>query len=387
MRMRMRMRMRTRAGILVLVAGWPLVAAAIDDARAESTGPVEVVFVVDATGSMSGFIDSAKSRIWAIASQLARPGIALRVGLVAFRDRGDEFVTRVVALDDDIGAVEQSLRSLQAAGGGDTPEAVAAALRAAVDEVEWSGTDATARWLLLVGDAPPHDDPRGAEPWTRTVDRARRRGLVVHAIQCGRSPATERVWRDIARRGGGHYVALDPSVALSTRTTPFDAELAALGRQLVETVVESGDPASDEALRTRRRGALSADAATAAERLGFLERRGQGLGSGWTDLVSRAERGEVDVARLDESDWPPDVRGLPEDERRQWLADQVDRRRGLWSEIAWLSRRREARLAEEDRRRREQGESERFEALLRRLLEESAPPTGDGDTRADDASS
>jgi Mg-chelatase subunit ChlD len=52
---------------------------------------VDVVFVLDTTGSMSGLIDAAKEKIWSIASTMAaaQPTPEIRIGLVGYRDRGD----------------------------------------------------------------------------------------------------------------------------------------------------------------------------------------------------------------------------------------------------------------------------------------------------------
>src|SRR5262245_10738785 len=61
---------------------------------------IEVVFVLDTTGSMGGLIQAAKDKIWSIATTMsqAQPAPEIRMGLVAFRDRGDRYVTRVVDL-------------------------------------------------------------------------------------------------------------------------------------------------------------------------------------------------------------------------------------------------------------------------------------------------
>ncbi len=61
---------------------------------------IDVVFVLDTTGSMGGLIDAAKEKIWSIASSMAsaQPAPIIRMGLVGYRDRGDEYVTRVVDL-------------------------------------------------------------------------------------------------------------------------------------------------------------------------------------------------------------------------------------------------------------------------------------------------
>src|SRR5215831_756131 len=64
--------------------------------RGQSKPRIEVCFVLDTTGSMGGLIEGAKQKIWSIANEMvsAKPTPELRLGLVAFRDRGDEYVVK-----------------------------------------------------------------------------------------------------------------------------------------------------------------------------------------------------------------------------------------------------------------------------------------------------
>src|SRR4051812_46197987 len=82
---------------------------------------VEVVFCLDTTASMTGLIDGAKAKIWSICNQIAtgEPVPDLKVGLVAYRDKGDAYVTRVFDLSDDLDAVHGELKKFEAKGGGD----------------------------------------------------------------------------------------------------------------------------------------------------------------------------------------------------------------------------------------------------------------------------
>src|SRR5215208_7213321 len=79
---------------------------------------VEVVFCLDTTGSMGGLIDGAKAKIWAICNQIAggKPTPDLKVGLVAYRDKGDEYVTKVFDLTDDLDAIPTHLKTFKADG-------------------------------------------------------------------------------------------------------------------------------------------------------------------------------------------------------------------------------------------------------------------------------
>jgi hypothetical protein len=153
-----------RLGGLVL-AGLVLTLPAVAEEKKadEKKAPkpkVEVVFCLDTTGSMGGLIDGAKQKIWAICNQIAsgKPVPDLKVGLVAYRDRGDEYITKIIDLTDDLDAIHGHLKGFQAQGGGDAPESVNQALDDSVHKIKWSSDKKTLRIIFLVGDAPPHMD-------------------------------------------------------------------------------------------------------------------------------------------------------------------------------------------------------------------------------------
>ncbi len=101
---------------------------------------IEVVFVLDTTSSMSGLIQAAKEKIWSIATTMAgaQENPDIKMGLVAFRDRGDAYITRVFDLSDDLDSMYASLMDFRAQGGGDGPESVNQALYDSIHKVSWS---------------------------------------------------------------------------------------------------------------------------------------------------------------------------------------------------------------------------------------------------------
>src|SRR5437588_7435076 len=130
-----------RAGVVLLtVAACGGLSSADEPAKKPAERPeVEVVFCLDTTGSMGGLISAAKQKIWAISNQIARgqPTPRVKLGLVAFRDRGDAYVTKVFDLTDDLDAIHGHLMSFQAQGGGDFPESVNQALNESVTKITW----------------------------------------------------------------------------------------------------------------------------------------------------------------------------------------------------------------------------------------------------------
>ena len=166
-------------------------APTLDPVHEGTAHPVDIVFAVDTTGSMGGLLDGAKRTVWSIANQVRSidPDADLRVGLVAYRDLGDDYVTRDFALTDDLDAMYVELTGYQAAGGGDVPENVDAALYDAVHKMKWR--DGAKKMIFLVGDAPPSS--RGEVPtFDLTAVEAAKHQIKINTIRCGQDGETAR---------------------------------------------------------------------------------------------------------------------------------------------------------------------------------------------------
>ena len=220
---------------------------------------VELVFALDTTGSMGGLIDGAKRKIWAIANEVAaaKEKPSVKIGLVAFRDRGDAYVTRTFDLTDNLDAVYEQLMALGADGGGDGPEDVNAALNDAVHKMQWSTDKKALKMIFLVGDAPPHMDYQGQVQWQQTAKAAMKKNISINTVQCGADGETTTAWKNIAYAAEGRYALIpqDGGVRVAT-TTPFDAELGKLASELDATNFTYGRREEREgkvASRLRRR--------------------------------------------------------------------------------------------------------------------------------------
>lgn len=184
------------------------------DGRA-ATGParLDLVFLVDATGSMADEIHKLAASMRAMADQIARlpsrPDLCF--GLVAYRDQGDAFYVRAQDFSDDLDAFQRSLAALRADGGGDYPEALNEGLHTAVHRLSWRGDGAT-RLVVLLADAPPHVGERalpGQPRYDHDLRAALARGIKLLAVGAsGLDPLGEVVLRQAAQFTGGRFVFL-----------------------------------------------------------------------------------------------------------------------------------------------------------------------------------
>jgi uncharacterized protein YegL len=312
---------------------------------------VEAVFVLDTTGSMGGLIQAAKDKIWSIASTLAdaKPAPIVRMGLVAYRDRGDDYVTRVVDLSPDLDSLHAQLFQLQAQGGGDGPESVNQALEEAVTRIGWSKDPGTYRAIFLVGDAPPHMDYQDDVPYSKTLERAHKLGIRVNAIQCGQMPDTAEEWKRIAQLGDGSYFRVDQGGGAVAIATPYDAPLAKLSDELDRTRIYYGK--SEERAKRETRDDKARVAASAAAPA-VLARKAEFAASdsakaarkGDKDLVEAVQSGSVDVESLPASELPAPLAKLEPKERSAAVQQTAAEREALRKRIQDLADQREAYL-------------------------------------------
>jgi hypothetical protein len=320
---------------------------------AEAPGPadpgqgapkVDIVFALDTTSSMSGLIAGAKAKIWEIArkAQEGKPAPELRVGLVAYRDKGDQYVTKVLDLTGDLDKVYATLTDLRAEGGGDLPEHVIKGLDDAVGAVHWSNDDRGVKLIYLVGDAPPHEYV-DAPSLDDVLGRARRRGIRISAIRCGNNAQTLETWTTIAQRTDGEVSTIEQSGGVVAHTTPFDAELARLNAELAATEVHWGSEGERRAAREDLHRNLAAPAAAQADRAGFFGSLGSGGRPRKKDLAA-SPTATADLAKARDEELPEEMRAMTAEERGRFVEAKRARREQVLGEVRALSQKREEHL-------------------------------------------
>lgn len=170
---------------------------------------LDLVFLVDATGSMGDEIGKLKATLRTIANEVAqlpsRPDLCF--GLVAYRDKGDQFLLRSHDLTNDLAAFQGVLNALQAGGGGDYPEAMNEALHDTVHQLSWRG-NGTTRLVFLLADAPPHLD-HGGPQYDDDMHAALGKGIKIFGVGAsGLDKQGEYIQRQIAQYTGGRFVFL-----------------------------------------------------------------------------------------------------------------------------------------------------------------------------------
>ncbi|KAH3762186.1 von Willebrand factor type A domain protein [Pelomyxa schiedti] len=188
---------------------------------ASGTGKIDVVFVVDTTGSMGSQITTVQQNLVSMLDKIKALSSATRFGLVGYKDHCDLAVVTVhVPLTDDLEVAKKGVAEMSASGGGDYPEAVADGLHSLV-RLNWRAD--SAKTAVLIADAPPHGvggagdaHPKGCpcgEDWLEQVESCREMGITIHTVAC--SGMNEiAVWEKIATETWGKLFHLSNVCAL-----------------------------------------------------------------------------------------------------------------------------------------------------------------------------
>ncbi len=177
---------------------------------------LDLVFVVDTTGSMGDELAwlTREMREIVNVARRAAPGIDIRYGLVAYRDQGDAYVVRNFGFATSARTMQDWLDQQRAGGGGDYPEAAAAALRSALN-LNWRRGKGE-RIVVHIADAPPHS--RDANRYLGAAQMAAPRNIQIYGLGAsGVGDEAEMLMRQAAALTSGRYLFLtdDSGVGLA----------------------------------------------------------------------------------------------------------------------------------------------------------------------------
>ncbi|MBQ9238032.1 MAG: VWA domain-containing protein [Treponema sp.] len=152
--------------------------------------PADIVFVLDTTGSMKDDLAAFRQDVLSVLGAALAGFSSFRLGLILYRDYGETgynyhaLPVKRFAFTDSVETFSKHLHSFTIYGteGGDVPEAVYEGIFAAIDCYDWR--TAAQRTVIVIGDAPPHPEPRGTKKYSRAFVQslARERGITIHAV-------------------------------------------------------------------------------------------------------------------------------------------------------------------------------------------------------------
>ena len=303
--------------------------------KTQATKNAEIVFCLDATGSMGGLIGTAKEKIWDIVSELAQDGDidTLKMGMVFYRDRGDSFVTKQIAMTTDLDEAYTELLKITAAGGGDSPESVNQGLHEAIMQMQWSKDKNTYRTIFVVGDCPPHMDYQDDIKYTESCKVAAKKGITINTIKLGNA-CREAIphFKAMASCTNGEFLMLDQNAQDYVVATPYDDEINRLSRNIDDTRMYYGTNEEREVNYIKKAKSMevydTGSSTANSSRAGYKQSKaGQKVAYGSQEIISDYDNGKLELDKIKDEKLPENLKGKTLEEKELLVKEMSDKRK------------------------------------------------------------
>jgi hypothetical protein len=318
----------------------------------QPTKRVQLALILDASGSMNGLINQAKSQFWGILNQVNESyGGTYPLVEVAIFDYGSKYasrhngyVRRLVPLTNDLDSAADKLYDIRTGG---RYEFAGEAITQAINNLRWDRSYEVDKMIFIAGNE-TMDQGRTDFRWA--IQKAANRGIAVHTIYCGDYNAGVRHgWADAAYIGGGMFTALDQNAWDDHHYYPQDNDLWSLNTQLNGTYIPYGSYGRDHWGRLRRqdRNAYGYGRSYAAQRAMYKASRSYRCPD-W-DLVDAVIIGRIDLRTIPASDLPPEMRAMTFAQRQAHIKAKAAERQRIRSKMKQMADSRRETIRREER--------------------------------------
>ncbi len=306
---------------------------------------IDLVFCLDATGSMSGLISTAKEKIWDIATSLTQttPSPEIRIGMIFYRDRGDAFVTKVYPLTSDVDSIYAELLNIKAQGGGDSPESVNQALHEAVAQMSWGTGNDIYKTIFLVGDCPPHMDYKDDVKYSETCKMAAEKDIIINTIKLGIS-CSEAVkhFQTIASLTNGNYQSLGQNADDVIIKTPYDDSINYYSLLIDSTKIYYGTYEIQLKMNYKKEKSLeiqkNASSNSKASRTAYnYSKSGEKNLYGSNELINDLMNQRVNLDSIKQADLPEIMKKMTPAERKAYTEKLMQQRKTAQTSITRLN--------------------------------------------------
>ena len=186
-------------------------ADANEDSKSAGDSPIDIVFVIDLSGSTGGILASVRRKFWEIQNEISRlsPTPKYRIGIVcmgrpSFKKKNN-YIKVLSDLTDDVDGAAYpffQIKDVTAPGN----YFLGQALDVAVNDISWSKDPNGVKMMFLVGNGMPSAGPGYKKP----IQDAKEAGITIHALYflTYSNQKEQSQWKTIADHTGGKYYAI-----------------------------------------------------------------------------------------------------------------------------------------------------------------------------------
>lgn len=306
---------------------------------------IQVAILLDTSGSMSGLIDQAKSRLWNIVNTLTTLRYngkepVIEISLYEYgsynRYKGD-YIRRITPLTTDLDLISQELFKLETGG---SEEYCGTVINKAVTELEWGNKKADMKLIYIAGN---ETFKQGSISYKTSIPKAVERGIYVHTIHCGDSGEGIRdFWKEAATLGKGKFFNIDHNARVRYIETPYDDKISECNVRLNDTYIGYGRTGQAMKQRQTQQDA-NAGAISVSNQVERSVSKSKGVykNSSW-DLVDMIKDDESKIAELNKEALPAELKNKSQAEIKAFIKEKEKEREAIKKEMSELAIKRQA---------------------------------------------
>lgn len=140
---------------------------------------IDIVLVIDTTISMKNDVNFIKKKLIPLVKEKIADFEEFRIGIVLYRDYKEAYLTKEIPFETNLDIVQARLNRITVSGGRDLPEAVYEGIYSGIINFEWN---ADSRLIIQIGDALPHETPKGVITKEMVFEEADNLGISIYPI-------------------------------------------------------------------------------------------------------------------------------------------------------------------------------------------------------------
>ena len=330
--------------------------AAIAKPIVDTNAKIQVAILLDVSGSMDGLIEQAKSQLWNMVNILGRAkceGVNPNVEIALYEygrtnnDPKNGYVKQINSFINNLDSLSENLFSLKTDGG---EEYCGQVIFNAVKELKWDTAKNAYKVIFIAGN---EDFLQGNLKYTEACKKAKEKGVIVNTIYCGDKMAgIKEHWNLGGECGAGSYTNINSNAKGEEIPTPYDSLLYVYNWKLNGSYVGYNSLASNaigkqskvDNLNVKMRGNASLQRITAKATKSVYKNEE------W-DLIDAYSKDKNVINKVDTTALPDSVRTITKVDLEKYVIQKTAERDSTQKEIAKLSLRRDAYIAEEKKKR------------------------------------
>ena len=319
---------------------------------------IQVAILLDASNSMDGLIDQAKSRLWNIINTLTTlkyegktPDIL--IALYMYGNDGlsvkDNYIKQITPFTSDLDLISEKLFAISTYGGS---EYCGAVIDHAVKKLDWGREKSNMKLIYIAGNEPFN---QGSINYIESISDAQSKDIFVNTIHCGSyDEGVSGFWKDGADKGKGKYFCINSNEKIMYVVTPYDDRINEYNIKLNKTYIYYGSQgySSYNNQSVQDKNAKGISNANSAERA-VSKSKSVYRNDGW-DLVDKSVLDPDYIEKVDKNTLPKEYQNMTTAQLKAELEKNAKERIAIQNEVSQLSKKRQVYIDNEAKKNKSQ---------------------------------